>query len=209
MKPIRIVLVDNHCIVRQGLRSILDPDPRFEVVGEAATGADALRLVAEQQPDLVLLDLKLPDTGGVELCQPMIHASPQTAVVILTAFLDRHLVEACLRAGARGYLLKEAENLHLQEHLLNAVQGHTALDPRAADFLVNHIRRDSSPPELLNGREIEILRLVSRGFSNGEVASTLCLSENTVKGYMKDILVKLHVHHRIEAVLQAKEQGLI
>jgi two-component system response regulator DevR len=209
MKPIRIVLVDNHRIVRQGLRSILDPDPRFEVVGEAATGADALRLVAEQQPDLVLLDLKLPDTRGVELCQPMIHASPQTAVVILTAFLDRHLVEACLRAGARGYLLKEAENLHLQEHLLNAVQGHAALDPRAADFLVNHIRGDSPPPELLNGREIEILRLVSRGFSNGEVASQLCLSENTVKGYMKDILVKLQVHNRIEAVLQAKEQGLI
>jgi DNA-binding NarL/FixJ family response regulator len=209
MKPIRIVLVDNHCIVRQGLRSILDPDPRFEVVGEAATGADALRLVAEQQPDLVLLDLKLPDTSGVELCQPMIHASPQTAVVILTAFLDRHLVEACLRAGARGYLLKEAENLHLQEHLLNAVQGHAALDPRAADFLVNHIRSDSPRPELLNGREIEILRLVSRGFSNGEVASQLCLSENTVKGYMKDILVKLQVHNRIEAVLQAKEQGLI
>ena len=209
MRPIRIVLVDNHRIVRQGLRSLLDPDPRFEVVGEAATGADALRLVAEQQPDIVLLDLKLPDTSGVELCQPMIHASPQTAVVILTAFLDRHLVEACLRAGARGYLLKEAENLHLQEHLLNAVQGHAALDPRAADFLVNHIRRDSLPPELLNGREIEILRLVSRGFSNGEVASQLCLSENTVKGYMKDILVKLQVHNRIEAVLQAKEQGLI
>lgn len=209
MKPIRIVLVDNHRIVRQGLRSILDPDPRFEVVGEAATGADALRLVAEQQPDLVLLDLKLPDTRGVELCQPMIHASPQTAVVILTAFLDRHLVEACLRAGARGYLLKEAENLHLQEHLLNAVQGHTALDPRAADFLVNHMRSDSPPAELLNGREIEILQLVSRGFSNGEIASKLCLSENTIKGYMKDILVKLQVHNRIEAVLQAKEQGLI
>ena len=209
MKPIRIVLVDNHCIVRQGLRSILDPDPRFEVVGEAATGADALRLVAEQQPDIVLLDLKLPDTSGVELCQPMLHASPQTAVVILTAFLDRHLVEACLRAGARGYLLKEAENLHLQEQLLNAVQGHAALDPRAADFLVNHIRSERPPPELLNGREIEILRLVSRGFSNGEVGTTLCLSENTVRGYMKDILVKLQVHNRIAAVLQAKEQGLI
>ena len=209
MKPIRIVLVDNHCIVRQGLRSILDPDPRFEVVGEAATGADALRLVAEQQPDIVLLDLKLPDTRGVELCQPMLHASPQTAVVILTAFLDRHLVEACLRAGARGYLLKEAENLHLQEDLLNVVHGHAALDPRAADFLVNHIRGDSPPPELLNGREIEILRLVSRGFSNSEVASQLCLSENTVKGYMKDILLKLQVHNRIEAVFQAKEQGLI
>ena len=209
MKPIRIVLVDNHRIVRQGLRSILDPDPRFEVVGEAATGADALRLVAGQQPDIVLLDLKLPNTSGVELCQPMMHASPQTAVVILTAFLDRHLVEACLRAGARGYLLKEAENLHLEEHLLNVVQGHTALDPRAADFLVNHIRGDRPPPELLNGREIEILRLVSRGFSNGEVASQLCLSENTVKGYMKDILVKLQVHNRIEAVLRAKEQDLI
>lgn len=209
MKPMRIVLVDNHRIVRQGLRSILDPDPRFEVVGEAATGADALRLVAEQQPDLVLLDLKLPDTRGVELCQPMIHASPQTAVVILTAFLDRHLVEACLRAGARGYLLKEAENLHLQEHLLNVVQGHTALDPRAADFLVNHIRRDSPPPELLNGREIEILRLVSQGLGNGEIAGQLCLSENTVRGYMKDILTKLKVHNRIVAVLRAKEQGLI
>jgi DNA-binding NarL/FixJ family response regulator len=209
MKSIRVVLVDDHRIVRQGLRSILEPDPRFEVVGEAASGADALRVVAEQHPEVVLLDLKLPDLSGIELCQRLVQAHPEIAVLILTAFIDRNLVNACLQAGARGYLLKDAENLQLREQLLTVVQGHAALDPRAADVLAEYVRQHGQPPELLSLREIEILRHIAHGLTNKEIGDQLYLSENTVKGYVKDILAKLGVHNRIEAVFLAKERGLI
>ena len=209
MKPVRVVIVDDHRIVRQGLRSILDPDPRFEVVGEAANGADALRLVTQLRPDVSLLDLKLPDMGGVELCQRIVQACPETAVLILSAFIDRNLVNASLQAGARGYLLKDAENLHLREQLLAVVEGHAALDPRAADVLTEYVRQQEQPPRMLTLREVEILRLIAHGLTNKEIGSQLHLSENTVKGYVKDILAKLNVHNRIEAVLLAKERGLI
>ena len=209
MKPIRVVLVDDHRIVRQGLRSILGPDPRFEVAGEAANGAEALHVVADQQPEVVLLDLKLPDMDGVELCRRLVETHPETAVLILTAFIDRNLVEACLRAGARGYLLKDAENLRLREQLLTVVQGHMALDPRAADIVVQYVRQYEAPPENLNEREVQIIQLISQGLTNKEIGQRLHLSEHTIKGHVKDILAKLDVHSRIEAVLRAKELDLL
>jgi len=207
MNPIRVVLVDDHRIVRQGLRSTLDPDPRFEVVGEASNGADALRVVAEQQPDVVLLDVRLPSMGGVELCHRIVRAHPEIAVLVLTAFIDRNLVNAVLQAGARGYLLKDAENLRLRERLLSIVQGHTALDPRAADVLVDNVRQ--RPPQALSLREMEILRLIAQGLTNREIGGQLHLSENTVKGYVKDILSKMGARNRIQAVFLARERSLI
>ena len=207
MNPIRVVLVDDHRIVRQGLRSILDPDPRFEVVGEAANGAEALCVVAEQQPDIVLLDLQLPSMGGVELCHRIVQASPEIAVLILTAFIDRNLVNVVLQAGARGYLLKDAEKLRLQERLLSVVQGHTALDPRAADVLADCVRQ--RPAQALNLREMEILRMIAQGLTNREIGDQLHLSENTVKGYVKNILSKMGARNRIEAVFVARERSLI
>lgn len=209
MKTIRVLLVDDHRIVRQGLHAVLDPDPRFEVVGETGSGAEALRLVRKQQPHVVLLDLKLPDMGGVEICQRILQAHPETAVLILTAFFDRSLVNACLQAGASGYLLKDAENLHLREQLLAAVEGHAALDPRAADVLAEYVRRQQRPPEMLTLREIEVLRHIAHGLTNKEVGAKLHLSEHTIKGYVKSILAKLDVHNRVEAVLVAREHGLI
>jgi two-component system response regulator DevR len=209
MNPIEVMLVDDHRLVRQGLRSILEPDPRFVVVGEAASGTEALHVLAERHPDVVLLDLKLPDMSGVELCQRIIQINPDTVVLILTAFIDRNLVNACLQAGARGYLLKDAENLHLREHLLSAVEGHAALDPRAADVLTEYVRGHETPPAMLSLREVEILRLIAQGLTNKEIGGELHLSENTVKGYVKDILPRLGARNRIEAVLLAKERGLI
>lgn len=207
MNPVRVVLVDDHRIVRQGLRSTLDPDPRFEVVGEASNGADALRVVAEQQPDVVLLDVRLPGMGGAELCHRIVQAHPEIAVLILTAFIDRNLVNDVLQAGARGYLLKDAENLHLRERLLSIVEGHTALDPRAADVLVDNVRQ--RPPQSLSLREMEILRLIAQGLTNREIGGQLHLSENTVKGYVKDILSKMGARNRIEAVFLARARSLI
>jgi len=209
MNPVRVLLVDDHQIVRQGLRSILDPDPRFSVAGEADTGAEALRLVELERPDVVVLDLKLPDMGGAELCQRIIEISPESAVLILTAYSDHHLVNACLHAGARGYLLKDAKNLHLPDQLLAVAQGHATLDPRAASVLTDYIRQQGPSPDVLSPRELEVLRLIGAGLTNRAIAAKLYISENTVKGHVKEIFAKLDVHNRIEAVIQAREHGLL
>ncbi len=209
MNPIRVLFVDDHWIIRQGLRSLLEPDSRFVVAGEAANGAEALKIIGDVYPDIVILDLKLGDMGGAELCKRIIQAYPKTIVLILTAFIDQNSVETCLQAGARGYLLKDAENLHLQDKLLEAVQGHAALDPRAADVLTNFVHRQQPPLDGLNLREMEILRLVAQGLTNKEIGLQLHITENTVKGYLKEILTKLDARNRIEAVLHANSRGLL
>jgi len=209
MVPIRIVLIDDHYCVRRGLRSILETDPQFEVVGEAATGANALRVVKEQQPDVVLLDLRLPDMSGVEVCRCVVQTSPQTAVLILTAFFDRDLVDSCLRAGARGYLLKDAEHLCLQEHVLASVRGGVVLDPRAAKVLMDRVGHREPLSEKLDRREIEVLSLIAQGLNNREIGHRLDISEDMVKGCVKEILVKMHAHSRIEAVFLARESGFL
>ena len=206
MSAIRVVLVDDHRIVRQGLRSILDPDPRFEVVGEAANGAEALCVVAEQQPDIVLLDLQLPSMGGVELCHRIVEASPEIAVLILTAFIDRNLVNVVLKAGARGYLLKDAENLRLQERLLSVVEGHTALDPRAADVLADYVRQ--RPLQALNLREMEILRLIAQGLTNREIGERLFISVKTVNTHVGNLFRKAELTNRAEATAYAIRNGI-
>ena len=209
MKPVSIVLVDDHMIVRQGLRFILDPDPRFTVLGEAGSGKDALKLISKSTPDAVILDLHLPDTNGADLCHSILELYPNVVVLILTAFIDRQLVDACLRAGARGYLLKDAENLHLKEQLLAAVNGQTPLDPRVAgivtDFLVKH--KPSSVH--LSPREMEVLQLISHDLSNQEIGTKLYISVNTVKQHIKQILSKLEARNRVEAVLKARDRNLL
>jgi DNA-binding NarL/FixJ family response regulator len=209
MKPIRVLLVDDHWIVRQGLRSVLNGDPAFEVVGEAADGEKALRLVDKQQPDVVLLDLQMPGLGGVDVCQRMGRASPRTAILILTAFFDQSLIDACLRAGARGYLLKDVENLHLKAQLRAVVEGHAALDPRAARVLTEYLQKGEPAPNVLTAREIEILHLMARGLLNREIGAELSITENTVKGHVKEILAKMNARNRVEAVFRARERGLL
>jgi two-component system response regulator DevR len=209
VSPIRVLLVDDHRIVRQGLRSILDPDPEFQVIGEAGDGASALQSVSELKPDIVLLDLKLSDMDGVVLCQRIMELCPQTAVLVLTAFIDQTLVNACLRAGARGYLLKDAENLRLKEQLMAVARGYAALDPRAAGMLTDIVRRQHVGGDILSLRDLEVLRLIAQGLSNREISTQLYLSENTVKGYVKEIMTKMGVHSRVEAVLLAKERGIL
>lgn len=211
MIPVSVFLVDDHRIIRQGLRSILDPDSDFEVVGEAGDGASALRMINEMHPRIVLLDLRLPDMDGIDVCQQILKISPQTIVLILTAFIDQSLVNACLQAGARGYLVKDAENLHLKEQLTSVLnKGYAALDPRAASLLTDIMRHyPKGSGDTLSLRELEILRLIAQGLTNREISVKLIISENTVKGYVKDILAKLDAHNRIEAVLLAKSRGVL
>ena len=209
MNPIRVVLVDDHRLVRQGVRSVLDPDPEFAVIGEAASGSETLAVVQAQQPDMVLLDLQLPDMSGVEICHRIAQISPRTIVLILTAFIDQSLVDACLRAGAQGYLLKDAEDLHLKQQLRIAMQGHAVLDPRAADVLTDFVRSQEPAPEVLTLREITVLRFIADGLTNREIGDKLHLSENTIKGHLKDILAKTGARNRVHAVLLARERGIL
>jgi len=209
MNPVRVVLVDDHKVVRQGLRSILDPDPRFEVVGEAGSGEEALRLFSEREPDAVILDLHLPDAAGAGLCRRILERHPKVAVLILTAFVDRQLVDACLRAGARGYLLKDAENLHLEEQILAAVRGQTPLDPRAAGYVTDFLRQHEPPSEHLTPREMEVLQLIAHDLTNREIGAQLYVSVNTVKQHVKRILAKLEARNRVEAVRKARERNLL
>ncbi len=161
-------------------------------------------------PQIVLLDLRLPDIDGIEVCQQILKSDPEIIVLILTAFIDQSLVNACLQAGARGYLVKDAENLHLKEQLTLALKGYDALDPRAATLLADLMRRyPKGGGDTLSLRDLEILRLIAQGLTNREISVKLMLSENTVKGYIKDILAKLGAHNRVEAVLLVKGRGVL
>lgn len=209
MSVIRVFLVDDHSIVRHGLHSLLDPDPRFRIVGEAGTGAEALRLIEASKPDIVLLDLNLPDADGLRLCEEVARVCPTTYVVILTAFIDQRRVDAAVRAGARGYLLKDTEDLHLAEQLLAVAHGQVVVDPRAAAILTGFVRRSEPVVEGLTPRETEILHSMALGLTNKEIAAALALSEHTVKGYVKEILAKMGARNRVEAISRARDNGLL
>lgn len=209
MDKIKTVVVDDHILVRKGIHSILDQDLRFTIVGEAASGLEAIQIIDDTNPDLVLLDLHLPDMNGVEVCEQIIKSHPEIVVMILTAFIDHDRVDAGLRAGARGYLLKDTENLNLPEQLITAIQGHHVLDPRAADVLTDFFLGQSPGPQVITVREISILRLVAEGLTNKEIGDQLHLSENTVKGHLKDILAKTGAKNRIQAVLISKERRIL
>jgi DNA-binding NarL/FixJ family response regulator len=209
MSTIRVLLVDDHRIVRQGIHAILDGDGRFTVVGEAAGGKDALELVQIHRPDIVILDLKLQDASGADICRQITMEFPQTSVLILTGYYEYDLVCASLQAGARGYLVKDAEQLNLPEQLISLMEGHAVLDPRAADMLTDFMNNKRTAVDPLSAREIEIIRLISQGLSNQEIAQVLHISENTIKSHNKEIFAKLDVHNRVEAVVAAKKRGLL
>jgi two-component system, NarL family, response regulator DevR len=209
MSAISVLLVDDHKIVRQGLHAILDNDIRFNVIGEAATGQEALHIVEETSPDVVILDLKLTDISGAELCRQIVKLSSKSAVLILTGYFEYDLVCACMQAGARGYLIKDAEQLDLAEQIIHMVQGHAVLDPRAADALTDFVQNQRQGVDLLSARELEIVRLISQGLSNHEIAERLLITENTIKSHIKEIFLKFDVHNRIEAVVVAKKRGIL
>jgi DNA-binding NarL/FixJ family response regulator len=209
VNPISILLVDDHQIVRQGVRAILEPDNRFQVIGEAATGAEAIRLVKLLHPQIMILDLKIPDLSGIEVCHQVIQLAPNTIVLILTAYFEKDLIFSALRAGARGYLIKDADQINLPERLMDLYSGHNVFDPRATDVLSEYAVQGEVIRDLLSNREFEVIQLISQGLTNHEIASQLNLTENTVKGYVKDIFFRLNVHNRIEAVSVARKSGIL
>ncbi len=210
---IELVLVDDHAVVRQGLRSVLERAPDVRVVGEAATPAEAMEVVAAARPSLVLLDLKLssaPGLEGLDLCARLVAAHPGLAVLMLTTTLEDSLVVAALRNGAKGYVVKEVDTSELLRAIRAVHQGENALDPRSSSAMVRGLTAAPGGGEqTLTAREMEVLRLLARGMSNRDIGRALFIAETTAKFHVANIMRKLDVGRRSEAVYVASQLGAI
>jgi DNA-binding NarL/FixJ family response regulator len=217
MSPIRILLADDQSLFREGLRTLLSVQTGFEVVGEAANGEEALRLAATLHPDVVLMDVRMPVLDGVAATRRLHGVMPACRVIVLTTFDDDEYVFEALRAGAIGYLLKDAPSEKLFEAVRAGSRGESFLQPAvAAKVVAEFARLADKPPvtrqtltEPLSEREREILRLVANGASNREIANLLVIAEGTVKNHVTNILSKMGVTDRTQAALKAREIGLI
>ncbi|HTF48647.1 MAG TPA: response regulator transcription factor [Pseudonocardia sp.] len=204
--PITVLLVDDHELVRAGLRTFLELQPDMTVVGEAASGEQALALVAGVRPDVVLLDLVLPGMSGVETARRLRFAHPEVKVVVLTSFAGQDSVLPAVRAGVAGYLLKDVGPAELAEALRSVHAGGSPLHPTVAATVLRQVNSGVDP---LTPREREVLRLIARGLSNRLIARELVLSEKTVKTHVSAVLAKLGVADRTQAALLAVRDGLV
>jgi NarL family two-component system response regulator LiaR len=210
---ISVLIVDDHEVVRNGIRSYLMTTPDFDVIGEAASGEEALKLVSEQIPDVVLMDLILPGMDGVETTRQVKKISPRTQVVVLTSFHDDAHVFPALKAGAISYILKDMKMEKLVEALRKAIRGEVTLHPLVAARVLQNLRGEHSEEEAfitdLTERELDVLKLIAKGMSNGQIAERLVITENTVKGHVSNILSKLHLADRTQAAVYAWQKGIM
>jgi two-component system, NarL family, response regulator LiaR len=209
---IRVLIVDDHPIVRQGLRTFLESREGIEVAGEAADGHEAVQLVLAVQPDVVLLDLVMPGMDGLAALEGIRARRPETRVVVITSFGSSDQVLAAVRAGAAGYLLKDAEPQDIDNAIRAAHRGEPVLHPAAAAVLMRQVDAPAPPhraEQVLTPRELEVLRLLARGMSNRELAAHLVVSEKTVKTHVSSVLAKLRLADRTQAALYAVREGLV
>jgi NarL family two-component system response regulator LiaR len=212
---IRLLLVDDHAIVREGLRMLLGEVPDLELVGEAKDGLEAVTTAAALRPDVILLDLMLPGLNGIEVTRRILAQQPDCRIIVLTSFADDQNVLAAMQAGAAGYLLKDVLRADLVKAIHQAVQGEPALHPEAQRKLVEHLTRpqpartDEVDLAELTEREQDVLKLIARGLSNRQIADTLHITEGTVKGHVSNVLSKLHLQDRTQAALFAVRHGLV
>jgi two-component system, NarL family, response regulator LiaR len=205
---IRILIADDHSVVRQGLRMFLGLDPELEVIGEARDGAEALHLARELRPDVVLIDLLMPVMDGIAAIGAIRRELPDVEAIALTSVLDDNSVVGAVRAGAIGYLLKDTEADDLRRAIKAAAAGQVQLSPKAAARLMREVRAPDSP-EALTEREIDVLRLLAQGQANKQIAGSLQIGEKTVKTHVSNILAKLGVPSRTQAALYAVRIGLV
>lgn len=205
---IRVVIADDHSMVRQGLKVFLSFDSELEVIGEAVNGKQALELAHNLHPDVILMDLVMPVMGGVEAITLIRQQLPEVEVIALTSILEDSSVVDAIRAGAIGYLMKDTEAGDLNRAIKAAAAGQVQLSPQAAARLMREVRAPESP-EALTQRETEVLKLIGKGLSNKEIASTLNIGEKTVRTHVSNILAKLNVTSRTQAALHAVRLGLV
>lgn len=211
-RTIRLLVADDHQVVRAGLVSLLEQQHDFVVVGEAGTGREAVRLAAELEPDVALMDLQMPVMDGVEATETIRSRNPATEVLVLTTFDDDELIWGAIRAGAKGYLLKDAPPDALFNAIRKVAAGETLIPPEILSRLTEVIRQGGpavETEEQLTDREREILHLIARGLSNKEIAAALFISDNTVKTHISNLFEKLGVNDRTQAVTTALRLGLI
>jgi NarL family two-component system response regulator LiaR len=210
-EPIRVLIVDDHAVVREGLRAFLETQEELEVVGEAADGNEAVRAASRLGPDVILMDLVMPELDGVGAMRALRERVPDARVIVLTSFLDEDKLLPAIRAGAAGYLLKNAEPKELARAVRAAYAGEALLDPVVAARLVETLAADGSedPIDRLTPREREVLVLIGRGFPNKRIAQELGLAEKTVKTHVGHVLGKLGVTDRTQAAVLAVRAGLV
>ncbi|HEY5982379.1 MAG TPA: response regulator transcription factor [Anaerolineales bacterium] len=210
---ISVLIVDDHEIVRKGIRAYLESTAEFAVVGEASSGKEALRLAADLVPDVVLMDLIMPDMDGIKTTREIKRISPRSQVVVLTSFHEDIHIFPALKAGAISYILKDVKMEDLAEALQRAARREVTFHPLVADRVLRSIRGEDPMEDLqyveLTDREMEILRLIANAQSNSQIAEKLFISENTVKGYVSNILSKLHLVDRTQAAVYAWQKGLV
>ena len=207
-RPITVVLVDDHRLVRAGLRGIIDAAADLTVVGEAADGSEALAVVRAAQPDVVLMDLSMPGVDGIEGTARLRDAGESARVVVLTSFVEHDRVTAALAAGAVGYLLKDSDPRDVLEAIRSAAAGHAPLDARVARALLPN-SKPADPAAALSGREREVLLLVAQGMANKQVARQLGISERTVKAHLGNVFRHIGVADRTSAALWARDHGVV
>ena len=205
---IKIVIADDHKIVREGLRMFLNLDPELEIVGESSTGLEALELCRVLKPDVVLMDILMPEMDGITATMAIRKEVPETEVLALTSVLDTGAVVGAIKAGAIGYMLKDADADELCRAIHAAAAGQVQLSPKAAERLLTNVRMPITE-ETLTGRENEVVRLIASGKSNKEIALTLNISETTVKTHVSKILAKLNLSSRTQVALFAVQVGLV
>jgi len=213
MTDIRIVLCEDHLITRQGIRRLLEDEKGLEIVGEASNGEEVVQLVTEIRPDVIVMDIAMPKLNGIEATRQIKLLSPQTSVLILSAYDDDEYVFALLKAGATGYLLKSVSGNELVRAIKAIHKGEPVLDPMVARKVVNYFRIKENVPQLeaeaghLSDREIDIIKLAAKGLTNKDIAESLHLSYRTVEGHLRDTFNKLGVGSRTEAVLHGLKMG--
>ncbi len=215
MKKIKILIADDHAFVREGTRRILEQEPDLEVVAEAGDGEEAVRLASDLKPDVAIIDVAMPKRDGIEATRRIKALCPAVAVLVLSAYDDDQFVFGLLEAGAAGYLLKSVRGHEIVDAIRAVDAGESVLHPSVARKVLNRFASVSSraqrkkPLELLTDREMEVMRLVTKGLSNKDIADGLCLSVRTVQGHLANIFNKLRVSSRTEAVVHALKEGWV
>jgi len=211
--PISILIVDDHEVVRNGIRSYLETLPDFHVVGEAASGEEAIKMVSDQIPDVVLMDLIMPGMDGIEATREVKKVSPRTQVVVLTSYHEDEHIFPALKAGAISYILKDMKMDKLAEIIQRAVHGEVTLHPFVAARVLGNLRGKNTDGEALyadlTDRELDVLKLIANGLTNSQIAEKLFISENTVKGHVSNILSKLHLADRTQVAAYAWQKGIV
>lgn len=206
MSPITVVLLDDHEIVRRGVRALLESEGDIEVVGEAGNVAEAARIIQETDPDVAILDARLPDGSGIELCERLATTAPRTRRMILTSYDDDDAIVGAIQSGAAGYVLKEVGGTSLLNTVRTVAQGHSTIDPQMFRRVITRMEQAAERPVELTGlteQQLRILELIGRGMTNREIGNTLYLAEKTVKNNVTRILARLGVQSRTQAALVA------